>query len=459
MEECSVGYSKMNMDNGWRTSWKDHVRGKYSLLVSGTVVFFFLFVMVFVLFGHQESKFAELENFLKSHNSSTKSLNSDLDVKLQSTGTDLRNKMSELEKSMSSLSSYIDMYTSRTQNLLNSGPQMKTLSDIQTLINNLGSSLGSLFSKLENMLQDTTSQQETQNTKVKTLLESLNSSVSELATKLQNTIVHQDKKLTDVDSSLANLNSSLASFTSQLKNQLTEATGYQNGKVESYVLNLTTSLETLASRIKSNDEGMMTVLSDVKSELQSMNQSAESQNRMLTVVQASVLNLPSSMESLSSNLQNTVQGMIAALNDVKSKLESKGSTAAQSSCKPDWISYHSRCYLFSRDTLNWHQARDYCRSQKAMLVKLETEEEWEFVSEKTMMQNYWVGLTDEITGQWRWDDGTTFPVIEPHWSPDQPDDWKEHGFGEGGEDCGHFGWDLKLNDNHCSVKMKFICFA
>ncbi|XP_035382695.1 uncharacterized protein LOC118241513 [Electrophorus electricus] len=98
--------------------------------------------------------------------------------------------------------------------------------------------------------------------------------VSELATKLQNTIVHQDKKLTDVDSSLANLNSSLASFTSQLKNQLTEATGYQNGKVESYVLNLTTSLETLASRIKSNDEGMMTVLSDVKSELQSMNQSA-----------------------------------------------------------------------------------------------------------------------------------------------------------------------------------------
>ncbi|XP_035382782.1 asialoglycoprotein receptor 1 [Electrophorus electricus] len=189
--------------------------------------------------------------------------------------------------------------------------------------------------------------------------------------------------------------------------------------------------------------------------------------------------------------------MIAALNDVKSKLESKGSTAgnnnSHSECytetchatlgdcydwqhKPHlsvsfsliqsglqldcaaWGSYHSRCYLFSRDTLNWHQARDYCRSQKAMLVKLETEEEWEFVSGKTMMQNYWVGLTDEITGQWRWDDGTTFPVIEPHWSPGQPDDWKEHGLGEG-EDCGHFGWDLKLNDNHCSVKMKCICFA
>uniref|UniRef100_A0AAY5EMU5 C-type lectin domain-containing protein n=1 Tax=Electrophorus electricus TaxID=8005 RepID=A0AAY5EMU5_ELEEL len=43
-----------------------------------------------------------------------------------------------------------------------------------------------------------------------------------------------------------------------------------------------------------------------------------------------------------------------------------------------WGSYHSRCYLFSRDTLNWHQARDYCRSQKAMLVKLETEEEWSY---------------------------------------------------------------------------------
>ncbi|XP_076867646.1 uncharacterized protein LOC143518774 [Brachyhypopomus gauderio] len=460
MEECSTPYSKMDMDKGWRTSWKDHVRGKYNLILLGfgTFVLFILFVMVFVLFGHQERKFADLDNFMISHSSSVNSMNSDLKDKLQNTGTELESKVTELKKSVSGLTSYIDMYTSRTDSQLKNGPQMKKLSDIQTLINNLGSSLGSLSSKLETMLQDTTSQQGVQNTRVKDLLESLNSSVSELATKLQNTIVHEEKKLTEIDSSLASVNSYLNSVASQLKN-LTEVSGYQNGKnriVESSMLNLTTSLETLASMIKSNGEGVMTVLSGVKSDLKNTNQLAVSQNRMLTGVQ-------DSMESLSSNLQKTVQGVITALNDVKSKLETKPSTAeghaAQTSCKPGWVPYLSKCYLFSSDQLNWHQARDYCRSQNAMLVKLETEDEWTFVTEKIMKQNYWVGLTDENTGQWRWDDGTPFPIVKEQWNPGQPDDWTEHGLGDEGEDCGHLTWTLKLNDNHCSVKMKYACKA
>lgn len=44
-----------------------------------------------------------------------------------------------------------------------------------------------------------------------------------------------------------------------------------------------------------------------------------------------------------------------------------------------------------------------------------------------------------------------------HWRPGQPDDWTEHGLGEGGEDCGQITYDGMLNDAHCSTKMKYIC--
>ncbi|KAL0150009.1 hypothetical protein M9458_054668, partial [Cirrhinus mrigala] len=44
------------------------------------------------------------------------------------------------------------------------------------------------------------------------------------------------------------------------------------------------------------------------------------------------------------------------------------------------------------------------------------------------------------------------------WMPGQPDDWKAHGLG-GGEDCAHFHYDGRYNDDHCSRRYRYVCKA
>lgn len=43
-----------------------------------------------------------------------------------------------------------------------------------------------------------------------------------------------------------------------------------------------------------------------------------------------------------------------------------------------------------------------------------------------------------------------------HWGPGQPDEWQGHLY-EGGEDCAQLTKKADINDNHCSLKLKFIC--
>uniref|UniRef100_A0A671L7K1 C-type lectin domain-containing protein n=1 Tax=Sinocyclocheilus anshuiensis TaxID=1608454 RepID=A0A671L7K1_9TELE len=118
----------------------------------------------------------------------------------------------------------------------------------------------------------------------------------------------------------------------------------------------------------------------------------------------------------------------------------------------DWIPFRNSCYLFSHDTMNWTKAKDYCEEKGALLLKIE-----QFVTNFAKPHDYWVGLTDQNTGQWRWADDTPYTMNREHWSPGQPDDWTEHGLGEGGEDCGQIAYNGMLNDAHCSTKMKYIC--
>uniref|UniRef100_A0A673JPS8 Si:ch211-283g2.3 n=1 Tax=Sinocyclocheilus rhinocerous TaxID=307959 RepID=A0A673JPS8_9TELE len=118
--------------------------------------------------------------------------------------------------------------------------------------------------------------------------------------------------------------------------------------------------------------------------------------------------------------------------------------------EPDWIPFRNSCYLFSHDTMNWTKAKDYCEEKGALLLKIE-----QFVTNFAKPHDYWVGLTDQNTGQWRWADDTPYTMNR---DPGQPDDWTEHGLGEGGEDCGQIAaYDGMLNDAHCSTKMKYIC--
>ncbi|KAL7837919.1 hypothetical protein AOLI_G00263230 [Acnodon oligacanthus] len=313
MENHSKSYRSMDLDEEHRGSPKAFFRSKrlsLILLVSGALVILILFVMIFVIFGYQERKFAELERSMTSHHSSVNSMNSDLKGKLKDTGTELETMISELKKSMSGLSSYVDLYTSRMHDQLNTGPQVKKLSDIQVLINKLNSSLGSLSSKTETKLQDAVTQQNGQHSELKRLLDHFNSSVSELAAKLQDT-----------------------------------------------------------------DQKVMAGLSEMKDKLEISSKTAvlaqESQNRTLT----EVVKLSSSVEALSSKLQSTDQRVMDALSEMKANPERR-SKPAVTSCKPGWTLRLSRCYWFSNDTRNWHQAREYCLTQNASLLKVESEDEW-----------------------------------------------------------------------------------
>ena len=48
-------------------------------------------------------------------------------------------------------------------------------------------------------------------------------------------------------------------------------------------------------------------------------------------------------------------------------------------------------------------------------------------------------------------------VASRRWRPGQPDSWTGHGFGPGDEDCAHLHSDGRLNDLHCSTRLRYIC--
>ncbi|KAG9346408.1 hypothetical protein JZ751_006719 [Albula glossodonta] len=127
-------------------------------------------------------------------------------------------------------------------------------------------------------------------------------------------------------------------------------------------------------------------------------------------------------------------------------------------CPFGWTYYSSGCFYFSDEGMSWDSAREYCTRNSATLVILKNEEKWNWVAKKTKPNFYWIGLTDERTGNWEWVDGTPYYMNRRQWRPGQPDDWTLHGLG-GGEDCAHLHNDGRLNDDHCSRDYRFVCEA
>ncbi|XDV21640.1 hypothetical protein PO909_026703 [Leuciscus waleckii] len=245
----------------------------------------------------------------------------------------------------------------------------------------------------------------------------------------------------------------------------------QGKNIETLMTNLASSLSSITSKQEENQQklerqqglshtevkSLMNSLSLAVSALTSKLNDSESLANSLSVLKSSVSDLTSSVTSLSSKQQISEERVMNALKELKSNMGNKTADVPVT-CKSGWILYKSSCFLFSNNKLNWAEARDYCKAQGALLLKIEEdEEEWAFFNKHTIPTAYWVGLTDQNTGQWRWADDTPYTMNKERWNPGQPDDWKEHGLGEEGEDCGQFTYTGKLNDNHCSSKMRFIC--
>uniref|UniRef100_A0A8C6T784 C-type lectin domain-containing protein n=1 Tax=Neogobius melanostomus TaxID=47308 RepID=A0A8C6T784_9GOBI len=125
-------------------------------------------------------------------------------------------------------------------------------------------------------------------------------------------------------------------------------------------------------------------------------------------------------------------------------------------CPLQWESVESSCFYFSRASLNWHDARDWCHAHQSQLLILTDDKDWDYMRSHVGHTFYWVGLTDE-GGKWEWVNGTPYTIDRRRWKPGQPDNWAGHGFGSGTEDCAHIHLDGRLNDLHCSERLRFIC--
>ncbi|KAK2863512.1 hypothetical protein Q5P01_003045 [Channa striata] len=153
---------------------------------------------------------------------------------------------------------------------------------------------------------------------------------------------------------------------------------------------------------------------------------------------------------------DTITRTVATLKCSLERFINNGSMT-EGCCPLGWELFRSSCYLFSKTALNWNDARDWCNGHESHLVILNTDEEWDFVIRLAVGTFYWVGLTDERTGKWEWVNQTPYVMNRRRWKPGQPDSWTGHGLGPGDEDCAHLHNDGRLNDLHCSTRMRYIC--
>ncbi|KAF4113901.1 asialoglycoprotein receptor 1-like [Onychostoma macrolepis] len=244
----------------------------------------------------------------------------------------------------------------------------------------------------------------------------------------------QEKRLSNLETLMNSSLSSLASKQEENLQKLEHQQDVSHTEVKSLMGSLSSTVSGLRDKL-AEDSSRSSILSIPRSQRILVDMS-----RSLTELKHLMWEVKSSIQSLTSKLSFT-------------NLLSPGCTES------GWILFSNSCYLFSSDTMNWTKAKDYCEEKGALLLKIEdaSEREWQFVTNTAKPQEHWIGLTDQNTGQWRWADDTPYTMNKAQWSTGQPDDWREHGLGEEGEDCGHITIYGLLNDAHCSSKMKYIC--
>lgn len=93
-------------------------------------------------------------------------------------------------------------------------------------------------------------------------------------------------------------------------------------------------------------------------------------------------------------------------------------------CPSGWEDFEDYCYLVSSSYKSWSQALTHCRSLGGELVKINSQEENEFVlnlvrDQDASLKQVWIGLSWDTTGQdYFWSDGSD-PVYE-NWATGEP---------------------------------------
>ncbi|XP_056313225.1 C-type lectin domain family 4 member F isoform X2 [Danio aesculapii] len=507
----SENIMKMDLESEEKMSFrKGHHRRKSSMLVLfATVCMIVFMVMTFVIFLHQQRKFSELESWMNSHASNITSISPHLQITDEKKMFNIETWMTNLTFSLNSitfkqeenlqkiehqqdltnaevksLSSAVSALTSKIDASVGNQKQKQvdiknTVESLQLSVTSLQSDLqskqsdfdflSSSMSELKSSVSDLTSsvaalssqlskQDPSQTTEVKSLMNSLSSAVSAL----NNAVNDQKEKQAETERSLENLKSAVQSD-QQNKQRDLDSLSSSMSELKSSVSDLTSSVAALSSQLSSAMEqqevkSLIKSLSSAVSALTSKLSETDSLSSSLNELKSSVSDLSSSVAALSSKQQSSEERILNALKGLMSNTSAETADVPVKSCKSDWIAYKSSCFLFSETQISWSEARDYCKQHGALLLKIQDDnDEWSFLNNYTIPKHYWVGLTDQNTGQWRWVDETPYIINKARWNEGQPDDWKNHGLGEEGEDCGHISYTGKLNDIHCSTKMRFIC--
>ncbi|KAM3590883.1 uncharacterized protein V6R79_018241 [Siganus canaliculatus] len=206
-------------------------------------------------------------------------------------------------------------------------------------------------------------------------------------------------------------------------------------------------VETSVSNLTESVSAAHQVTKDAAKDVHRLKFAVESNKDQLTAVSEALKQL-ATLDTIS----RTVEKLRCSLE----RLINNGSLA-DGCCPLGWENFRKSCYFFSKTTLSWDDAKDWCNGHESHLLILSTDEEWDFITSQSAGSFYWVGLTDGRTGKWEWVNQTPYVMNRRRWKPGQPDSWTGHGLGAGDEDCAHMHTDGKLNDLHCSSRLRYIC--
>ncbi|XP_068203613.1 perlucin-like protein [Palaemon carinicauda] len=121
-------------------------------------------------------------------------------------------------------------------------------------------------------------------------------------------------------------------------------------------------------------------------------------------------------------------------------------------CDEGWLKLGASCYFLSVDTSTWQKSREKCIALDSDLVKVTTDEEYNFLRDLVKGHNTYVGLTDlHVEGIHVWTDGTVHPMIKSWWADSEPS--------SSGEKCIHYfaSKDSRWNDINCNREFRYIC--
>lgn len=208
-------------------------------------------------------------------------------------------------------------------------------------------------------------------------------------------------------------------------------------------------------------EQKVTNLSDVIKSLNTSLTQAHESVKEVRKIRFAVENNKDQLVSVSEALKqmSVVDSLSRSIAELKCSLEGiiNNRSGVDVCCPTGWKQFEFSCYYFSPSYLSWNESRDWCDRNKAHLVILHSDKLWDFVTSHTMSEFHWVGLSDWRTGRWEWINRTPYTMEYRRWRPGQPDSWADHMMGDGDEDCAHLHHDGRLNDLHCSTKLRFIC--